>query len=642
MIFDARLAIATGAVFLTAGFCAWQLSVSAEKASTNEKIKTLSQQVAVVRAQAETHLDKSANELTSIIQNQIAAAVDTPEFIKSSYLALTVLSSPGPNQPWQVEWSRTKNPQFDRSFLESQVTYWALDRLKGDNIQVLRMQMPDRRVYFVIALQIRFKSAAGEEVKVAAAVVPPAFFAGLTDSVKGTSDELMLVDAAGYSYAYPDQQYVGSSMEPHPLVKTLIKSPSSTDFKNTTTLVGNRAVGGYERLKNANLYVLISSPLPPRSQVAIEAFLQVGIVTLAIAMLSALLIALINQRQSRKLQQLDTRLQVLNQRQSSPAEVTTFNAEKERLEAMRELAFSVVQYLRAPIAAMLGFAQIGQTKSDVTGAKESFAQIEKAARQSREFLEGLAKINGFEKLDMRPMAIENLVQQSLTHVRAKIEKRGVTIEENYKTTEKAEVAANELRAALQTLLLYFGERLALATGLKRLYVDVEQAATFVKIRVADSGLTPAPEQLRRFFEPFAVNGMHMATLRALVESFKGTIRADKNDSQGLKIEIDLPQHLAVQTTTPTQALEVTKPQITTPEISKTEKSQSEVSKSAPPIPQKEEPDFKVLGQPLDEKVAPNVQLPPVPNDSDVTVKEELSAAEELSVVIRKPKIRVEN
>lgn len=664
MAFNIRAAIIAGlAVLATAGYCSWHFSRTSQSHLNDQKSISVTQQLGVSRAQVEQYVDRTATELTTLIEKEMSAgaltnvpaspaqsegsigsiggnappvvpapAAPSSGFTQSDFVALAVLGS-AENTPWAAEWFQTKNAAFTQSFLDSKLAYLPLARVKGDQVQFARIEGPDKRIYFVLSVQIRFKSPAGEEIKIATGVLPATYFGPAVESAKGSGDEVFLTDFGGYAYTYPDQQYVGAKMDVHPIVKRAIRGDVSSDVREGENLSGQLVTGGFEKLRNCNLIMIMTSPIMARASAMVGSIFQVALVSLALVLLTAGLIAVMGRREKLQKDLLAGRLRLLETRAQTPAEVKSFGGDQRSKEALRDFSNGVVQYLRGPLAAILGQAQLAISKSSEEEVKTWLSRIEKEARLSRDFIEGIAKSQGLTEVETQKVELEGVVTQSLQDLRTVFTKNEIHLEENYKSRARVEVSPGEIRQILRHIFQFQVQRLSAVSSYRKMSIDIEQAGPFLRLRLSDSAPAPESDVLRRFFEPFQIEGLQFSLAKNIVEKFRGTLNVEKSETGGLEFRFDLP------------ALE----NVEVPVSAKIEPAKASTKASAPPIPELKIASAKPISDGTISKFVLNGQaplekmelkdLPPAPMPKpthDAEIKSQI-VAEELSVVIRKPK-----
>ncbi len=147
--------------------------------------------------------------------------------------------------------------------------------------------------------------------------------------------------------------------------------------------------------------------------------------------------------------------------------------------------------------------------------------------------------------------LSDLVRKVATSLQANAESRGNRIDVNFLTKDLRLVQGH--KTALQQCLVNLVGNAIKFTGDGIVSVEVERLSTddMVEIRVSDTGVGIAPENLDRIFEEFvtidtafarenAGTGLGLAITRRLVESMEGTIEADSLLGEGSIFTMRIP------------------------------------------------------------------------------------------------------
>ncbi|MEK6553785.1 MAG: ATP-binding protein, partial [Bdellovibrionota bacterium] len=569
---------------------------------------------------------------TEINQNEISNQFKQSDFI------VTSVSSLGEGGKWVIDWYRTKNNTITQDFLTAQIPELGFGEIQNDKIQVGRVEAPDKRVYFTVSVQIRFKTPEGETVKVATGLVPISFFQSLFDITKGSNDEGLLVDSKGYAISYPDQQYVGAKVDTHPVVKMALQGSLGSEVSFSQNIRGESVIGGYEKLGQSNLILVLSSPVMSRSSAMMQSILQIILFCIATMLVVTGILVFWGRQNKMKTDFLLNRIRVLEQRQQNPAELSLFVAEQTKKEILREFAFGVVQILRTPMTAIIGQAQLLKDKVSDPEQKSISSKIERETRQNRDFVEQLAMSYGLTDVKQTLVEAETVVMPVVQELQGLFAKNEIQIEENIKTRARVSVPQGDLKVALKHVFNLMIDRLSLKTGYRKISINVEQAGPHIFIKISDNGARLEKDFQAQIFSPFKVSGLNFSLLRSLVESADGQITAKDADGGGLEFVIQLTEDKSEAPAKKTESsikitAEATPKRI---EIPMPDSIDLESIMSAKE-PAKEE-DLKGM-KAVD--MAASFALPEVPTTESIEadVKKGIVAEEEMKVTIRKPKMR---
>ena len=244
------------------------------------------------------------------------------------------------------------------------------------------------------------------------------------------------------------------------------------------------------------------------------------------------------------------------------------SARQERAVAQRESSAKseflarMSHELRTPLNAVLGFAQLLQLDARALTADHNH-KVEHIAAAGRHLLSLINDVldlssleSGNLRLDLQPLALNEVVYETLPLVEALAREHGVTL---HADRLQATVRADRIR--LRQVLINL-----LTNGIKynrrhgRVTLSCTVDATHVTLRVEDTGRGLRADQLPHLFEPFnrlglenegiEGTGIGLAVVKALVERMEGTVMASSQPGAGSQFEVRLPRADAVATQVP--------------------------------------------------------------------------------------------
>ena len=209
--------------------------------------------------------------------------------------------------------------------------------------------------------------------------------------------------------------------------------------------------------------------------------------------------------------------------------------------------------LRTPLNAVLGFAQLLQLDARVLSADHNHKvdHISAAGRHLLSLINDVLDLSSLEsgnlRLDIRPLALQEVVYETLPLVEALAREHGVTL---HAQRLDATVLADRIR--LRQVLINL-----LSNGIKynrrhgRVSVSCSVDEREVSLRVEDTGRGLTPEQLSHLFEPFnrlgienegiEGTGIGLAVVKALVERMEGVVMVSSQPGTGSQFEVRLPR-----------------------------------------------------------------------------------------------------
>lgn len=222
----------------------------------------------------------------------------------------------------------------------------------------------------------------------------------------------------------------------------------------------------------------------------------------------------------------------------------------ERLSAMGQLAAGVAHEIRNPLNAVsLAVQRIQREYAPPTEKRAGFDDLIRTVRQEirrldltiEDFL-GLARGG---RLDLRPVAVVELLQSILLLVRAEADARGIRIETVWEQPGAAAVMdENRMRQALLNLIKNAFEAM---NGPGTLTVSVRsRPQNQVGIEIADTGVGIPAGEIERIFSPDYTTkekglGLGLAIALQLIRAHSGELQVHSEPGRGTTFEILLPQ-----------------------------------------------------------------------------------------------------
>lgn len=245
----------------------------------------------------------------------------------------------------------------------------------------------------------------------------------------------------------------------------------------------------------------------------------------------------------------EERKQLLDKEQKAREEAESANRAKDAFLA------TVSHELRAPLNAMLGWAQILRTtRVDEATLTHAIEIIERSARTQSRLIEDLldtARIeSGKLRLDIQPVDLTSLIENAVEGLRPAAEAK--QIETQVMLNAGREVITGDPDRLQQIVWNLLSNAIKFTPKGGRVEVRLERADPHVRITVSDTGKGISPEYLPFIFDRFlqADNsstrrytglGLGLSLVRHLVELHGGTVYArSPGEGLGSSFIIDLP------------------------------------------------------------------------------------------------------
>jgi PAS domain S-box-containing protein len=225
-----------------------------------------------------------------------------------------------------------------------------------------------------------------------------------------------------------------------------------------------------------------------------------------------------------------------------------------RVAMLGELSGSLAHELNQPLTAILSNAQAAQrflarSPPQLESVAEILADIVKSDRRAGAVIERLRSMLRKEEAERRPLALNDVVQESLQLMRSDLVNRQVVLRTEL---EPALAAISGDRVQLQQVLLNLVingcDAMDGQTSDRNLLVRTRSNGNgAIEVAVADCGTGIAEDDLERVFEPFVTTkargmGLGLAICRTIVEAHGGRLWATNNAGRGATLHFELPRH----------------------------------------------------------------------------------------------------
>lgn len=253
----------------------------------------------------------------------------------------------------------------------------------------------------------------------------------------------------------------------------------------------------------------------------------------------------------------------------SSQRISLVNAELARATRLKdEFLASMSHELRTPLNAILGLSEALQ--EEVYGPltvkqRRSLKTIEDSGQHLLELITDILDLSKIEsgKMELQKSAtsLVDLCESSLAFVRQQAHQKNLIISSNIAHSLGAiEVDERRIRQVLVNLLSN-AVKFTPDGGEVALEVDLDLDAEVVHLRVSDTGIGIAPENLDQLFQPFvqldsslsrryAGTGLGLALVRRLVELHDGSVTLESEVGKGSCFTVSLPWKAAQMTRVP--------------------------------------------------------------------------------------------
>jgi signal transduction histidine kinase len=263
-------------------------------------------------------------------------------------------------------------------------------------------------------------------------------------------------------------------------------------------------------------------------------------VGVALGLETALIIALLTERQSRKRAENESR-----QRRRELAHAA-------RLATVGELAASISHEINQPLGAILANAETAELLLDSkTGNAGELRQILTDIRRddvrASEVMRRVRALAGRREIEMKPLVVNGVAEAAASLLEPEARRRGVGLIRDFRPGLPAS-RADEVSLQQVIINLALNGMEAMATtpaGRRRLTIATRARGSRVVVRVSDTGNGIAVGDRPRLFESFFSTkehglGLGLSICRSIIEAHGGRISADNDIAGGATFEFELP------------------------------------------------------------------------------------------------------
>jgi len=231
----------------------------------------------------------------------------------------------------------------------------------------------------------------------------------------------------------------------------------------------------------------------------------------------------------------------------APIASTVGLARAEKLSAVGELAASVVHVVKNPVAAIVGYAQLGRDCDGLPEAHELFGLVEAQAWRASDVLQNMLEFTRREPSRPELLDPATVAEDAVKLLRHPLRLRGVTVRtEIAPGLPKIHTHAGELQQVLVNLLMNAADAME---GRPERIVTIGSGGADgrVLLWVRDTGAGIDPEHLEKIFQPFFTTkkgregtGLGLSVSQRIVRDLGGEIRVESKLGVGATFTVALP------------------------------------------------------------------------------------------------------
>jgi signal transduction histidine kinase len=223
----------------------------------------------------------------------------------------------------------------------------------------------------------------------------------------------------------------------------------------------------------------------------------------------------------------------------------------QRLSSVGELASSVAHEFNNILTTIINYAKLGLRGQDSTAREQAFERILRGGQRAATIVNSMLGFARNNSTLREQTDVVTLVEEVLVLTEKDLSKHRVQVDKRFHGRPVATVVPGQIEQILVNLVL--NARQAMPNG-GRLKIEAGEAGDVVEIRIADTGVGIAPENMRQIFEPFFTTkhpdeygrggtGLGLSVCRQIIEQHQGRIRVESVVGKGSTFTVKLPKRL---------------------------------------------------------------------------------------------------
>lgn len=238
----------------------------------------------------------------------------------------------------------------------------------------------------------------------------------------------------------------------------------------------------------------------------------------------------------------------LGEREKALEETQAALIQSEKMSAFGQLSAGIAHEVKNPLAGILGYTQLSLKKmEDDPVVYKNLKIIEQETKRCNSIIENLMKFARQDKPELRPLAVNDVIEDSIVLVDHQMGISQITLEKNLaEGLPEIRGDSNQLIQVFMNLMINAQQAMDGQPGTITVTSGSSNAGV-VEVRIADTGPGMPEEVSRKIFEPFFTTkaagkgtGLGLAVTYGIIKDHGGNIRVKSEPGEGATFIITLP------------------------------------------------------------------------------------------------------
>lgn len=169
--------------------------------------------------------------------------------------------------------------------------------------------------------------------------------------------------------------------------------------------------------------------------------------------------------------------------------------------------------------------------------------IQRNSNRINQLITDLLKSAKPSKLDLRPVSLHELIEDTIHLTRDRIKLKDIELETDFdKTINRVNLDSSKMRTALLNIMINAIEAMEGSQG--RLFIQTRGKEENCEIIIEDNGLGIPKDEIDKLFDPFYTgkpkgSGLGLTTVQNVINSHKGSIDVESEEGKGTRFIITL-------------------------------------------------------------------------------------------------------